>query len=116
MCNQDRLAAQVQIKGGNGSTEYLEINMGEAELRAYLIEWQKKGYKLFDGSDGVLTPDSCFEALRSELPQQSILVLKPEFEVGEASIPLKRRSTNRDYPTGVESQQDQTTPVGKKKR
>lgn len=110
------MAAQVQIKNGKGPIEYVEINMTEKELKAYLIACQGKGYKLFDGCDGVLTPDSCFGVLKSELPQQPILVLKPEFEVGEASIPLKRRSADQDYPAGASSQRNQTTSAGKRQR
>ncbi|KAH7229942.1 hypothetical protein B0J15DRAFT_577263 [Fusarium solani] len=114
--NEDRLAAQVQIKNGKGPIEYLEINMTEKELKAYLVECQGKGYKLFDGCDGVLTPDSCFGVLKSELPQQPILVLKPEFEVGKASIPLKRRSADQDYPAEVAGQRNQTRPAEKRQR
>ncbi|KAJ3454953.1 hypothetical protein MRS44_013553 [Fusarium solani] len=114
--NEDRLAAQVQIKSGKGPIEYLEINMTEKELKAYLVECQRKGYKLFDGCDGVLTPDSCFGVLKSELPQQPILVLKPEFEVGKASIPLKRRSADKDYPAEVAGQRNQTRQAEKRQR
>ncbi|RSL75289.1 hypothetical protein CEP52_017862, partial [Fusarium oligoseptatum] len=47
--NEDRLAAQVQVKSGKGPIEYLDIDMTEQELKAYLVECQRKGYKLFDG-------------------------------------------------------------------
>ncbi|KAF4464314.1 hypothetical protein FALBO_8852 [Fusarium albosuccineum] len=91
-CDEPQLTIQLHIKDDNGACESKTITVTKSQLKESMIDYQLRGYKLFDSDDKVLTPYMCFEALQERT--HPVLILSSEFELGGSNHPPKRRRGN----------------------